>query len=307
MSAARRIHDALTLLGSELPICASSSASEVVRAASRAGAVGVLGATQLDPESLRDRATDLARTLDGRPFCVDLGEPSDTPEAGARLDVALDSAAPLVALGDGVSAAMVQRVHDHGKRVIATVGTPRSARAAVTAGADVLVAHGHVSVSKTGPIGTFSLEPAVGDDVGGRVPVVAAGGIATGRHMAAALALGASGFWLGATWLLTTESDSLPAIRERLLAAGLDDDVVLRESEEASGPPVDPDVLVDAIQRHQVEDLVHRAGRGVAFMREVSSVAERITQLRVELAEALADLAHVPGATPGPDLAGGSS
>jgi NAD(P)H-dependent flavin oxidoreductase YrpB (nitropropane dioxygenase family) len=86
-------------------------------------------------------------------------------------------------------------------------------------GVDVVVAQGTEAGGHCGEISTMVLVPQIVDAVGGRVPVLAAGGIADGRQMAAAMALGAQGVWTGSVWLLTEESDVYPEVRDNLLEA----------------------------------------------------------------------------------------
>ena len=86
-------------------------------------------------------------------------------------------------------------------------------------GVDVIVAQGTEAGGHCGEISTMVLVPEVVDAVGPDVPVLAAGGIATGRQMAAALALGAQGVWTGSIWLTVTEADTNPEALENMLAA----------------------------------------------------------------------------------------
>ncbi|GLW63263.1 monooxygenase [Actinomadura rubrobrunea] len=102
--------------------------------------------------------------------------------------------------------------------VAALVGTAEHARRQVAAGADLIVAQGGEAGGHTGEISTMVLVPEVVDAVA-PVPVLAAGGIATGRQMAAAMALGASGVWCGSVWLTTEEAETPPVVKRKLLAA----------------------------------------------------------------------------------------
>lgn len=109
----------------------------------------------------------------------------------------------------------------------ALVGSARHAERQIESGMDILVAQGHEAGGHVGSISTMTLVPQVVDAAGGR-PVLAAGGIADGRQMAAALALGAQGVWLGSVWLTTMESDLQNGLVDRLIAATSSDTIVSR-------------------------------------------------------------------------------
>ena len=105
-----------------------------------------------------------------------------------------------------------------GIRTAALVGTVEHATRQVANGIDIVVAQGTEAGGHCGEISTMVLVPDIVDAVAD-VPVLAAGGIGTGRQVAAALALGAQGVWTGSTWLTTAESDEDPVVKENLLAA----------------------------------------------------------------------------------------
>jgi NAD(P)H-dependent flavin oxidoreductase YrpB (nitropropane dioxygenase family) len=113
---------------------------------------------------------------------------------------------------------VVQPAHDRGVLVAALVGSPEHARAQRDAGVDIIVASGTEAGGHTGEIATMVLTPQVVEAVA-PAPVLAAGGIATGRQMAAAMALGADGVWTGSVWLTVKESDTHPVVIEKLLGA----------------------------------------------------------------------------------------
>ncbi|MWA05071.1 nitronate monooxygenase [Actinomadura sp. LD22] len=113
---------------------------------------------------------------------------------------------------------MVEKAKAAGIPVAALVGTSEHARRQVAAGVDLVIAQGGEAGGHTGEISTMVLVPEVVDTVA-PVPVLAAGGIATGRQMAAALALGASGVWCGSVWLTTEEAETAPAVKAKMLAA----------------------------------------------------------------------------------------
>ncbi|MBB6343865.1 NAD(P)H-dependent flavin oxidoreductase YrpB (nitropropane dioxygenase family) [Nonomuraea muscovyensis] len=141
--------------------------------------------------------------------------------AGATglIDVALKHPIGLIASALGPPPAeMVAQAREAGVPVAALVGTVEHARRQVAAGADLIVAQGTEAGGHTGDISTMVLVPQVVDAVA-PVPVLAAGGIASGRQMAAALALGAEGVWCGSVWLTTEEAETAPAVKRKMLAA----------------------------------------------------------------------------------------
>ncbi|REE99791.1 NAD(P)H-dependent flavin oxidoreductase [Thermomonospora umbrina] len=141
------------------------------------------------------------------------------------IDVSLAHPIRLIASALGPPPAlMVDRAKEAGVSVAALVGTAEHARRQVAAGVDLIVAQGGEAGGHTGEISTMVLVPEVVDTVA-PLPVLAAGGIATGRQMAAAMALGASGVWCGSVWLTTEEAETPPHVKERMLAASSRDTV----------------------------------------------------------------------------------
>ncbi|OPF76945.1 monooxygenase [Streptomyces antioxidans] len=143
-----------------------------------------------------------------------------------QLDVAFDYPVKLLAnaLGSPPSD-VVARAHDHGILVAALAGSARHALHHKEAGLDVIVAQGYEAGGHTGEIASMVLTPEVVRAVD-PLPVLAAGGIGSGEQIAAGLALGAQGVWIGSLWL-TTEEAGLPsaALIRKLLAAGSGDTV----------------------------------------------------------------------------------
>jgi len=201
--------------------------------------------------------------------------------------------------------------------VLALVGSPKHARRALDLGADILVAQGHDSGAHTGPIGTYSLVPQV-TRLAGDVPVLAAGGVATGDHIVAALALGAVGVWVGTAWLVTKEAHTSPALLPKLLAANSEDTVITRaksgktnrqlrtaytdewEAPDAPTPLKMPyqDILVGdllgAIDRHEVEPLLGSGlGQGIAWFKEETTVADVMSRFVREAAASMAAIERV--------------
>ncbi|OBH86284.1 nitronate monooxygenase family protein [Mycobacterium sp. E2989] len=119
---------------------------------------------------------------------------------------------------------LVERAHDHDVLVAALAGTTRHAQRHAAAGVDLIVAQGTEAGGHTGEVATMVLVPEVVDAVS-PVPVLAAGGIARGRQIAAALALGAGGVWCGSVWLTTEEAETPPVVKDKFLAATSSDTV----------------------------------------------------------------------------------
>ncbi|MCG5212505.1 nitronate monooxygenase [Streptosporangium sp. KLBMP 9127] len=134
------------------------------------------------------------------------------------IDVALKHPIGLIASALGPPPPeMVAKARLAGVPVAALAGTVEHARRQVAAGVDLIVAQGHEAGGHTGEISTMVLVPQVADAVD--VPVLAAGGIASGRQMAAAMALGAEGVWCGSVWLTTEEAETAPWVKTKMLAA----------------------------------------------------------------------------------------
>ncbi|MBG7696847.1 nitronate monooxygenase [Streptomyces sp. MC1] len=146
--------------------------------------------------------------------------------ARTQLDVAFDYPIRLLANALGSPPAdVVARAHDRDVLVAALAGSARHARKHQETGIDIVVAQGYEAGGHTGEITTMVLTPEVVEAVD-PLPVLAAGGIGSGPQVAAALALGAQGVWLGSIWLTTTEADlHSPALTRKLLAAGSGDTV----------------------------------------------------------------------------------
>ena len=117
---------------------------------------------------------------------------------------------------------MLERSRKAGVPVAALVGAPEHAVKQAQAGVDIIIAAGTESGGHCGEIGTLVLVPEIIQalkSIGSKIPVLAAGGIVTGRQMAACMAMGAAGAWTGSVWLTTPEAETSPVIKEKMLAA----------------------------------------------------------------------------------------
>jgi len=134
----------------------------------------------------------------------------------SQVRVVMEEDVQVFAAGLGDPSWVVPQAHERGMTVMGLAGTPRNAERQKAAGVDIVVAQGHEAGGHTGRIANFPLIPQVVDAVA-PVPVVAAGGIADGRGVAAALALGAIGVWVGTAFLLAEESDIGEAKQKAIL------------------------------------------------------------------------------------------
>lgn len=193
---------------------------ELAAAVADAGGLGMLSVTWNDPEESRELLRETQSKTDGQ-FAVNV---VIDPEAGPvaieeTLEVALDEGVEVYSFSFGEAEPYIDRIHDAGGCVMQTVGTASEAAEAVDAGVDVVVAQGweaggHVQSE----IATLPLVPRV-VDAAGDVPVVAAGGVADGRGIAAVLALGAAGAWLGTRFVATREAAKHPEYQQHVLDA----------------------------------------------------------------------------------------
>lgn len=278
-------------------------------------------------ESVRDRLP-----AEHRRFVEDLRRRYEVPESSHRtffnsvlrtpeyfegqLQGLLASDVALVAFGVGLTADAVSRLREAGKLVGALVGHPRHVERYVDVELDFLVAQGSEAGAHTGTIGTMVLVPEIVQR-SGDIPVLAAGGIGHGSQIAAALAMGAQGVWLGTAWLTTVEHGrgdhaTGPRLQRKLLAAGSGDTAITRGSsgkpqrqvrsgwtEEWAAPDAPTPLpmpyqhalvgdLMTAISEHEVEPLLGSpAGQGVVWSRRIEPVADVVHRLVAEANEAL--------------------
>lgn len=206
-------------LGIDNPIVlapmAGAHSPQLTAAVSNAGGLGTLPLWSANIDTLRQQIRD-TQMLTPRPFAVNLN--LNFPQED-RLAACLEEGVKVISFFWQDPSALVARAKDAGAIVMQTVGNAEDARRAVDCGVDIIVAQGWESGGHVrGTVATMALVPAVVDAVG-TIPVVAAGGIADGRGLAAALALGATGGWIGTRFLASSEAAIHPEYQQRLLAA----------------------------------------------------------------------------------------
>jgi nitronate monooxygenase len=217
------IETALTrLLGITHPILlapmGSAAGGKLAAAVTHAGGLGMLGSGYADEKAIRRELTEAGNARVGIGFITWALDKNP-----AALDVALDARPAAVMLSFGDPSPYTTRIKKAGCRIVCQVQTLEQAKQAAAAGADVIIAQGRDAGGHSGMTrGTIGLVPAVVDAVGS-IPVVAAGGIADGRGLAAALSLGASGVSMGTRFTATRESLWDQAMKDKAVAAGGDE------------------------------------------------------------------------------------
>jgi nitronate monooxygenase len=198
------------------------SDAKLTAAVSAAGGLGILGGGYGEETWLRTQLDALAdrRERFGVGFIT-----WSLAKQPRLLDMALEHRPAAVMLSFADPADFVPRIHDAGALAICQAQTVASARQALAAGADVLVAQGTEGGGHGGGRGLITLVPELFDLAGGSVPVVAAGGIADGRGLAAALMLGADGVLVGTRFHASEEAAAPPAAKDRICSANGDDTV----------------------------------------------------------------------------------
>lgn len=212
------------LFGIEYPIILPGmswiSVPKLVAAVSNAGGIGYLATGPLSPEKTRQAIREI-RSLTDKPFGV--GATLLMPGAYQNALVAIEEKVPVLNISLGKGEDIIRKVHAYGGKVISTVTTVEHALAAQKSGADALQVTGNEAAAHGSQISTLVLVPAVVDAV--NLPVVAIGGIADGRGMAAALALGAEGIGMGTRLSMTQESPVHDLTKKKQLESGIDDTI----------------------------------------------------------------------------------
>jgi len=241
--------------------------------------------------------------------------------ARQQLEVVLQFSPALLVNALGVPPAdVVARVHERGIKVGALAGKVRHAVKQREAGVDLVIANGYEAAGHTGEITTMVLVPQVVAAVA-PLPVIAAGGIATGRQMAAAMVLGAQGVWTGSVWLTSAESELPPVVRDKLIRASSEQTTRTRcvtgkparhlvtPYTQAWDSPETPDPLPMPLQTMATTEALTRitrglhadnegartlvttpAGQAIGLISQVRSCRNIVQEFRESYAEALAGI-----------------
>ena len=216
------------LLGVKHPIMLAGmggvSYAELAAAVTNAGGYGVLGMAGRSPEFIRDEMRKVRSLTDG-PFGVDLLAAS--PESlTASVEIIIEEGASSFIAGLGVPMPIMQRLKAAGLKVMVVCGAVKHAIKAEQAGCDAVICQGGEGGGHTGLVGTMPLVAQAVEAV--KIPVIAAGGLYDGRGLAAALALGATGVWMGTRFIASTEAHAGELYRQTIVEAADDDTIRTR-------------------------------------------------------------------------------
>jgi len=204
-----------------------NSGWRLASAVSNAGGLGLIGSGSMYPDILREHIKK-CRAATTHPFGVNI--PLISPEIQKHIDIVIEEKIPIVFTSAGNPQAWTGVLKEKGIQVVHVVSSSRFARKAADAGCDAVVAEGFEAGGHNGREETTSmvLIPAVVDAV--QIPVIAAGGIGTGRQMFAAMALGAAGVQVGTRFVMSTEASSHAAFKDFVLKAGEGDTMLTMKS-----------------------------------------------------------------------------
>ncbi|MDH6196905.1 nitronate monooxygenase [Mycobacterium frederiksbergense] len=269
-----------TTVGIDVPIVnapmGGAAGGRLAAAVSAAGGLGMIGmGSSATAPLLRRQLVALGKVH--RPFGIGLVHwvIQDHPDL---FDVAVAARPALLSVSFGEDWAWVQRAHDVGVTVATQVATVEAARRAVDAGVDVLVARGAEGGGHGEPaLGTLPLLAEVLDAV--EAPVLAAGGIASARGVAAVLAAGAAGAWLGTVFATCAEALTKPADRAALLAASGDATALTREFDVAAGYRWPPSLPERVLCNEAGVPTPVNAGQGVGLVTEARPAADVMARL----------------------------
>lgn len=285
------------------------STAELAAAVSEAGGLGVIAAGNMPPDGLRTQIESIRRLTD-KPYGVNVMLLS--PFASDIVSVVLEYSVPVVTTGAGNPGRYVDEMKAKGMKVIPVVPSVALARRMERAGVDALIAEGQESGGHISDVSTLPLVPQIVDAV--NIPVIAAGGIADGRGIVAAFALGAEGVQIGTRFICSTECTAHENYKQALIKAADRDTVVTgrstghpvrvlvnrltREFDRAEAKGASSEEL-DALGRGALRKAVVdgdvkfgsvMAGQGVGMVKRIESVEDIIKSLMSEANMALIDI-----------------
>ena len=226
------MHPALTtplldLLGSKYPIVQTGmgwvAGPKLVSATSNAGAFGIIASATMTYDELVVAIAETKKRTTA-PFGVNMR--ADADDIMDRLKLLVAEGIPVASFAQAPKKDLIEYLHDHGIKVMPSIGAKRHAEKVMEWGVDAILVQGGEGGGHTGSVPTSLLLPEVVDVVGGRVPVVAAGGYFDGRGLVSALAYGAWGIAMGTRFLLTSDSSVPMEVKKQYLGTAVTGTVV---------------------------------------------------------------------------------
>jgi enoyl-[acyl-carrier protein] reductase II len=304
-----------TLFSIDYPIIQAgmiwTSGWQLASAVSNSGALGIIGAGSMYPDILREHIQK-CKGATARPFAVNL--PLLYPAIDQHIEIIIEEKVPIVFTSAGNPNTWTKRLRDNGIIVVHVVSSAKFARKAAAAGCDAVVAEGFEAGGHNGreETTTMVLVPAVSAAVS--IPVIAAGGIANGRQMLAAMILGADGVQMGSRFVASEEASSHLAFKQRVITAQegetklslkrltpvrLLDNEFARQVQEAEAAGAQPEALQELLGRGRAKkgmfegDLVQgelEIGQVSVLLRDILPAATIVSNTWSEFQQALQDL-----------------
>lgn len=303
------------ILGTEYPIIQGAmrliTLGEMAAAVSQSGAFGIIAASGLDGGKLRQEIRK-ARSLTAKPFGINI--PIYRPNAQEALEIAIAEGIKTIITSAGDPRKIIKQVKEAQIKMLHVVATVDMAKKAEAAGVDGVIAIGTEGGGHVGreEISTLALIPQVVDAV--RIPVVAAGGIADGRGLVAAFALGAEGVQMGTRFLATQECPISATYKQAIIEAKDNGTMIaaqkgmpmrvlknkaaltIREMEERGASPQEINAYVDSLYGKVADERENRlmsAGQIAGLIKDILTVEDLIKGLLQEAKSVSQTLAQI--------------
>ncbi len=283
---------------------------KLAAAVSEVGCLGIIGSGNMEPEQLR-KAIHQLKELTDKPFGVNIILVS--PHADGLVDVVVEEKVPVVTFGAGNPSKYIKRLKENDIKVIPVVASDNMARMMERIGVDAVIAEGMESGGHIGEVTTLVLVNAVVRAV--NIPVIAAGGIADGRAMAAMFALGAKGIQMGTRFIATKEADTHENFKKLIVKSSIRDTIVTgmklghparvietkfskKVKELEINSPMEAEmILVGSLRKAVVDGNLDEgsfmAGQVVGLINDILPVKEVVTRIMKEFLETLENLEKV--------------
>lgn len=276
-------------------------------AISNAGALGTIGSGNMTPDILREKIKEI-KTLTVKPFAVNIIMLN--PHVEQLVNVVIDENVPIVIFGAGNPVPFIKPLKDNGIKVLAVVSSDNLAIRLERAGVDAIIGEGMECGGHIGDVSTLVLIQRLVEAV--KVPVIAAGGIATGRAIAAMFTLGAEGVQLGTAFIATKECEAHENYKKLVLKAGIRDTLITGGKLghparviktpfarkmlklETSSPEEAEEMLVGSLKKAFLSGDLSQgsfmAGQSAGLIREIKGVKELIDDLIEETIDSIKSL-----------------